>query len=236
VVMTTLHSQSLTLSLRLSALNPAKTAEWTAPILAHAKNAAAACQVIGRLIVSCTLDLHSLDGDRIALFEPPRLEHVRHAARLAHQFRERHLARLGSLVRLVDDGNLVRVGVEVTVEAVVRGVERAFGADDTQRRLTHQLHLQPLDVAKLETPRADGLERGIPVQAMRHPLPPSIAIWPDGLAVFREVGLVVGTDVRLGSTVETLETRGRREEVFGFRDRVGETPDVVGRHVGVSFC
>jgi hypothetical protein len=50
--MTTLHSQSLTLSRRDSALNPAKTAEWTAPILAHARKAAAACHVMGRLNVS----------------------------------------------------------------------------------------------------------------------------------------------------------------------------------------
>lgn len=49
VVMTTLHSQSFTRSLKLSALNPANTAEWTAPTLAHARKAAAACQVIGRL-------------------------------------------------------------------------------------------------------------------------------------------------------------------------------------------
>lgn len=49
VVMTTLHSQSCTRSLSDSALKPANTAEWTAPILAQARKAAAACHVIGRL-------------------------------------------------------------------------------------------------------------------------------------------------------------------------------------------
>jgi len=52
VVMTTLQSQSLTLSLRDSALNPAKTALWTAPIRAQARKAAVACHVMGRLFVS----------------------------------------------------------------------------------------------------------------------------------------------------------------------------------------
>lgn len=47
-VMTTLHSQSTHRSLSDSAENPAKTTEWTAPILAQAKKAAAACQVMGR--------------------------------------------------------------------------------------------------------------------------------------------------------------------------------------------
>ena len=55
VVITTLQSQSLTLSLNDSALNPANTAEWTAPIRAQARKAAVACHVIGRLGVSCTL-------------------------------------------------------------------------------------------------------------------------------------------------------------------------------------
>jgi hypothetical protein len=60
VVMTTLQSQSLTLSLNDSALNPANTAEWTAPILAQARNAAVACHVIGRLGVSLNLGNCSL--------------------------------------------------------------------------------------------------------------------------------------------------------------------------------
>jgi len=55
VVITTLQSQSLTLSLRDSALNPANTAEWTAPIRAQARKAAVACHVIGRLGVSLVL-------------------------------------------------------------------------------------------------------------------------------------------------------------------------------------
>lgn len=53
--MTTLQSQSLTLSLNDSALNPANTAEWTAPIRAQARKAAVACHVIGRLGVSLVL-------------------------------------------------------------------------------------------------------------------------------------------------------------------------------------
>lgn len=48
VVMITLHSQSFTRSRSDSALNPAKTAECTAPIRAHARNAAAACHVMGK--------------------------------------------------------------------------------------------------------------------------------------------------------------------------------------------
>lgn len=47
-VITTRHSQSWARSLRDSAENPAKTTEWTAPILAQARKAAAACQVMGR--------------------------------------------------------------------------------------------------------------------------------------------------------------------------------------------
>jgi hypothetical protein len=57
--MTTLQSQSLTLSLNDSALNPANTAEWTAPIRAQARKAAVACHVIGRLGVSLVLGLCS---------------------------------------------------------------------------------------------------------------------------------------------------------------------------------
>jgi len=53
--MTTLQSQSLTLSLNDSALNPANTAEWTAPIRAQARKADVACHVIGRLGVSLAL-------------------------------------------------------------------------------------------------------------------------------------------------------------------------------------
>ena len=47
-VMTTLHSQSMHRSRSDSAEKPAKTTEWTAPIRAQARKAAAACQVIGR--------------------------------------------------------------------------------------------------------------------------------------------------------------------------------------------
>ena len=52
VVMTTVHSQSFTRSRKDSAENPANTAECTAPILAQAKKAATACQVMGRLLIN----------------------------------------------------------------------------------------------------------------------------------------------------------------------------------------
>jgi hypothetical protein len=42
-VISTRHSQSCTRSRKDSAEKPAKTVEWIAPILAQAKNAAAAC-------------------------------------------------------------------------------------------------------------------------------------------------------------------------------------------------
>jgi hypothetical protein len=63
--MTTLQSQSLTLSLKDSALNPANTAEWTAPILAQARKAAVACHVIGRLGVSSVPGIRSLSSSSV---------------------------------------------------------------------------------------------------------------------------------------------------------------------------
>lgn len=98
MVMTTLQSESATRSLNDSALNPAKTAEWTAPILAQARKAAVACHVMGRLwrqhlslcvsLSSAVARPHVLDRDRIPLLDTPRFQDIRNLARLLHQFLE----------------------------------------------------------------------------------------------------------------------------------------------------
>jgi hypothetical protein len=141
--MITLHSQSLTLSRRDSALNPAKTAEWTAPILAQARNAAAACHVIGRLRSASVTKSHStarrqhqtksrheypLNGHIIAFLDSPFFEHIRQPACLPHELCKRDLTGLGRLVRFIDDRCLLGVGIEMSVETVVGGIECSFRA------------------------------------------------------------------------------------------------------------
>lgn len=139
-VMTTRHSQSCTRSRKDSAEKPAKTVEWTAPILAHARKAAAACLLSSttRLIGSGTQPSkcknhyspshRQVNTDRIPLLHAPILQHVRDPTRLPQEFRIRDHARVVSLVGFEEDGRLVGVGVGVAVETVVRNVKTAFGA------------------------------------------------------------------------------------------------------------
>ena len=100
---------------------------------------------------------NALDGNGVALLDAPALEDVGDAARLAHELAKRHLARLARLVGLVDDGDLVRVGIVVPVEAVVRRVEGSFWA--TRVSLRGPLRLPHL--SRTATP-ADHPARGGP--------------------------------------------------------------------------
>lgn len=69
-----------------------------------------------------------LDRHRVTLLDSPALQDVRQPASLPHQLGKGDLARLRGLVRFEDDGCLLRVGIEVAVEAVVRGVQGTLGA------------------------------------------------------------------------------------------------------------
>jgi hypothetical protein len=139
-VISTRHSQSCTRSRKDSAENPAKTVEWIAPILAQAKNAAAACL---RHRVWCQLPhlfIHKqgdkrdspghgqIDANGISLLDSPSLQDVGNPTSLSQELGIANLSGLAGLIGFVDDGRLVRIGISVTVEAVVGDVETSFGA------------------------------------------------------------------------------------------------------------
>lgn len=128
-----------------------------APILAQARNAAAACQVMGRLNVACQLlrldfqrihfpGCNSLDGHSVTLLDTVALEDIGNSASLLHELLVRNLTGLGGLVGLVDDGGLFRVLVEVSVKTVVSSVQGTFGAakssvkSSTPRAFPHFTH------------------------------------------------------------------------------------------------
>lgn len=89
---------------------------------------------------------------RVALLDAPRLEDVCDARDLAQELSIRNVDRLAGLVRLVEDGRLVRVLERPAVDAVVRSIQAALG--------------EPLDVARVEAAGADRLEVPVPVQRL----------------------------------------------------------------------
>lgn len=71
---------------------------------------------------------NSLDRDGIAALDTPRAEDVGDTADLVEELTVGDLTRVGGLVGLVDDGNLVGVLVVVAVNTVVGRVERTLRA------------------------------------------------------------------------------------------------------------
>lgn len=78
----------------------------------------------------------------------------------------------------------------------------------------------------LESTRSDRLERLNPIQVLGGFPPPLITVGSNSLGILVQVALVVWSNVRSGSTVLSLESRGRRVDVVGLWDRVGQTSNV----------
>ena len=100
--------------------------------------------------------------------------------------------------------HLVGVLEGPTVNAVVRGVERAFR--------------EPDGIAFLKATSANRLERSDPVKHRHRSLrPPSIATWADSHSVRAAVVIDARSDVRLGVCLQTRRDRLRRNVfvVFG---------------------
>jgi hypothetical protein len=75
-----------------------------------------------------------IDADGISLLDSPSLQDVGDPTRLPQELGIANLPGLTGLIGFVDDGRFVRVGVSVTVEAVVGDVETSFGATKVRQR------------------------------------------------------------------------------------------------------
>lgn len=74
-----------------------------------------------------------IDANGISLLDSPSLQDVGDPTRFPQELGIANFPSLTGLVSFVDDGRLVRVGVSVTVEAVVGDVETSFGATKCDR-------------------------------------------------------------------------------------------------------
>jgi hypothetical protein len=69
-----------------------------------------------------------VDADGITLLDTPALQDIRDLADFSEQFTVRDLSGFALFVGFVDDGDLVRVGVGMSIDTVVGSVQTTFGA------------------------------------------------------------------------------------------------------------
>jgi hypothetical protein len=133
-----------------------------------------------------------VNGDHVTLLHAEAAEHIGQTAHLVRQLAPAHAARLVWMIALPEDGGQRRLGWQVTIDTVDRGVQRAVGKPADAR--FDRIKKGVLDLGK----RLDPVE-------LRGLLAPEALRFVQRAAVERRVGGFVDMGVR-------RETRRHRKE------------------------